>query len=117
MFLFFHLFLEHEIEEGFEDFFVLQWQGLNTDILLNSVKPCYLCSSPLDLTLLSFLSGLHDVLPWETTVRMNKYVVDKILKSASSEVLCHQRFLVMLSMFCLDGELVMVYVNRAFPVM
>ena len=99
-----------------ETFFTFQWRGLNADVILNSVKPCSLHSCPADLSLHIFLSGLYDAQPGKTAVAMKASVASRLVESGNSkDSALLQRFLVLLNVHCVDGQVVIMGVRRAFP--
>ncbi|KAL8576916.1 hypothetical protein ACOMHN_004362 [Nucella lapillus] len=108
-----------------ESFFSLQWRGLNADIILNTVRGCRLNPRPPhrhDLTLDALLSGACDpdlARPGgvKAAVDLPEDVVRRVMRSvaARSTSMILNRYLVLLDVYCVDGENVVIGVNRAFP--
>ena len=99
-----------------DTFFSIQWRGLNANAVLNTVKPCSLHSCPSDLTLDALLSGAFDSRPGEATVYLREEAVRSVVGSVTSQnSMSLPRYLVLLDIFCLDGETALMGVNRAFP--
>ena len=114
---FIYIFFE-ECAFNFEEdtFFSIQWRGLNANAVLNTVKPCSLHSCPSDLTLDALLSGAFDSRPGEATVYLREEAVRSVVGSVTSQnSMSLPRYLVLLDVFCLDGETALMGVNRAFP--
>ena len=99
-----------------DTFFSIQWRGLNANAVLNTVKPCSLRSCPSDLTLDALLSGAFDSRPGEANVYLREEAVRSVVGSVTSQNSSSlPRYLVLLDVFCLDGETALMEVNRAFP--
>ncbi|KAK7488417.1 hypothetical protein BaRGS_00020391 [Batillaria attramentaria] len=100
-----------------QEYFCLQWRGLNADTVLNTVKIVNLSSRRTDLTLQSLLSGVHDAGPGETSIQLGEDTVQRLLASAKAKGhSSSERYLVVLDVYCVDGCTVLMSVNRAFPV-
>ncbi|XP_076464298.1 RPA-related protein RADX-like [Babylonia areolata] len=99
-----------------DDCFTFQWRGLNADIVLNTVRPCNLRSCPSNLTLHALLSGSCDARPGEATVDVREDVARRLEESANfRSVASLTRYLVLLDLYCVDGQTAVMGVNRAFP--
>ncbi|KAK7103418.1 RPA-related protein RADX-like [Littorina saxatilis] len=97
-----------------DNFLTLEWRGLNADVILNTVKLCNLRTCPANLTLQSLLSGSYDAAPGERCADLRADVMDRLVVSRNVQSL--PRYVILLDVYCVDGETALLGINRAFPV-